>query len=221
MQFASLTSEASTMILVGLYDVVYDFHQHLLRKLPQSYASTNQKNKAAAGYAGNAHPVQVLRRSSLLADYYLGINGIRYLQTTGEYPSVELRKRYRDVDRSAGFRIQCILLVEVCIELSAESSENVRYVVLTPTEYAHEDSEYHFLKDLEPSLCFTKHEGTTSTNYLLEVFDTTLPRYRVRKRLKDYLTFLTEGEWESERDAWTKTGASQAWRACKHRLTVG
>lgn len=36
MQFTSLTNEDSTIILLGLYDVVYDFHQALLRKLPPS-----------------------------------------------------------------------------------------------------------------------------------------------------------------------------------------
>jgi len=36
MQFSSLTNENSTTILLGLYDVVYDFHQALLRKLPPS-----------------------------------------------------------------------------------------------------------------------------------------------------------------------------------------
>lgn len=134
------------------------------------------------------------------ADYYLGINGIRYLQATGEYPASELRKRYRDADRSAGFRARCVLLVEVCIDLMAASDEMARYACLTPTEYAYETSAYYFLQELGPHLCFTKHEGATSTNYLLEVFDATLPRYRFRKRLKDYLIFLAEGEWESERD---------------------
>lgn len=36
MQFASLTNEDSNTILLGLYDVSYDFHQALLRKLPPS-----------------------------------------------------------------------------------------------------------------------------------------------------------------------------------------
>lgn len=34
MQFASLTNEDSTMILAGLYGIVYDFHQQLQRELP-------------------------------------------------------------------------------------------------------------------------------------------------------------------------------------------
>lgn len=42
MQFASLTNEDSTTILLGLYDVTYDFHQALLRKLPPSLPAPDQ-----------------------------------------------------------------------------------------------------------------------------------------------------------------------------------
>src|SRR5438270_4132789 len=42
MQFASLTNEDSTMVLLGLYDVAYDFHQALLRKLPPSLPVPDQ-----------------------------------------------------------------------------------------------------------------------------------------------------------------------------------
>lgn len=42
MQFASLTNEDSTMVLLGLYDVVYDFHHALLRKLPPSLPSPDR-----------------------------------------------------------------------------------------------------------------------------------------------------------------------------------
>lgn len=42
MQFSSLTNEDSTMVLLGLYDVVWDFHQALLRKLPPSLPTPDQ-----------------------------------------------------------------------------------------------------------------------------------------------------------------------------------
>jgi hypothetical protein len=42
MQFALLTNEDSIMILIGLYDIVYDFHQALLRKLPPSLPRPEQ-----------------------------------------------------------------------------------------------------------------------------------------------------------------------------------
>jgi transposase len=44
MQFASLTNEDSTMVLVGLYDVAWDFHQALLRKLPPSLPRPDQSH---------------------------------------------------------------------------------------------------------------------------------------------------------------------------------
>lgn len=42
MQFASLTCEDSTTILIGLYDIIYDFHQQLIRKLPPSLSRPDQ-----------------------------------------------------------------------------------------------------------------------------------------------------------------------------------
>lgn len=44
MQLASLTNEDSTMVLLGLYDVVSDFHQALLRKLPPSLPGPDQEH---------------------------------------------------------------------------------------------------------------------------------------------------------------------------------
>jgi len=44
MQFASLTNEDNTMVLVGLYDVVWDFHQALLRQLPPSLPRPDQSH---------------------------------------------------------------------------------------------------------------------------------------------------------------------------------
>lgn len=44
MQFVSLTNEDSTTILLGLYDVVWDFHHALLRKLPPSLPSPDQSH---------------------------------------------------------------------------------------------------------------------------------------------------------------------------------
>lgn len=44
MQFASLTNEDSTIILLGLYDIAYDFHHQLLRKLPPSLPAPDQSH---------------------------------------------------------------------------------------------------------------------------------------------------------------------------------
>ena len=64
---------------------------------------------------------------------------------------------------------------------------------------------YHFLSDNElihPDLCIAQSEGdtdesigdpdTTVASYLLEFFDPTLPRYRLRNKLKKYVEYLEE-----------------------------
>lgn len=152
------------------------------------------------------------------ATYYLGINGIRYLKpqtvTTkdeGEvpkYPLTELRKRYRENDRTAAFRTRSILLADSCIELKAKTSQKLRYGIATQANFSIPRHGYHFLTEAEgiaPSLCIIKHEygkgedpddEGTITNYLLEVFDPTTPRYTIRYRIKKYVEYIEDDEWE-------------------------
>jgi hypothetical protein len=129
-------------------------------------------------------------KKSKPAIYYLGISGVRYLRTTGEYPVAEIRKRYR---RSEGFISRSTTLADISIELASKTSGSVRYACQTYAEYALPVSTFHFLANsgsVYPDLCFTKHEGTATKTYLLELLDTTLPRYRVKRRLKNYVEYM-------------------------------
>jgi hypothetical protein len=130
------------------------------------------------------------------AIYYLGINGIRFLKTLNSYPIEELRKRYKEADRSEGFILRSMLLAGCCNDLRAKTSQSVRYAFEMQADYINPESGYHFLGELSPQLCFTKQQGIKTTTYLLEIFDTTLPRYRVRTRLKNYVDYLIGGDWQ-------------------------
>lgn len=152
------------------------------------------------------------------AVYYLGLNGIRFLKqlTTfnedGEecatYSLPELRKRYRDGSRSQTYIERCTLLADCCLMLEQKSQGDKVYPYETEADYLQEESLYHFLADSEliyPQLCFEKREydagvgeDVTVNSYLLEVFDPTLPRYRMKKRLNDYVKFLDEESYEWE-----------------------
>jgi len=139
------------------------------------------------------------------AIYYLGINGIRLLRTLDIYPPEELRKRYRESSRSPDFIAKSVLLAGCCLNLAAKSTGNLSYSFVTQADYADADNEYNFLaEELKPDLCYeraeqTKH-GTTMEDYLIVVFDAATPRYMIRKRLKDYVTYLDEGSWKRRFD---------------------
>jgi hypothetical protein len=60
------------------------------------------------------------------------------------------------------------------------------------------DSDHAFLAELQPQLCFIKETPKNKTVYLVEIFDSTAPRYMVKKRLNDYIEYLADCSWESE-----------------------
>jgi len=146
------------------------------------------------------------------AIYYLGINGIRHFQARDSHPSEELRKRYREHERSPGFIDRCLSVADICISLEQARNEGdysqTWYFYETEAEYR-SDSYYHFMSDNElihPHLCFSKEqyegmgEPETVESYMLEIFDASLPRYRLRHRLGKYVQYLDEelGDWEQK-----------------------
>ena len=139
--------------------------------------------------------------------YYLGINAIRHFKALSTYPVEELRKRYRESTRSQTYIDRCILLADCCIDLEKARDEGGKidswYFYETETEYLSE-SYLHFITESElihPDLCFSKevydglNEPCTEQAYLWEIFDS-LPRYRRKKRLSDYVKYLDEEEWD-------------------------
>jgi hypothetical protein len=129
------------------------------------------------------------------AIYYLALKAIQYLRKLGEYTSVELRKRYKEPTRTQTFIERCLLVADCCIALKLKSDNRLIYSCVLPTEYTDPESNYYFLDELKPHLYFEKQSGNEVTNYLLENFEMTLPRYQLRKRLKDYVEYLDN--WDS------------------------
>lgn len=132
------------------------------------------------------------------AIYHLSINGIRYLRDAGEHPNEELRKRYKESNRTQAFIDRCLLIADCCIALQAKNNSQLQYSWTLPANYADPDHEYSFLNELKPHLCFIKEDGDQTTCYLLEVLDPLMPRYAIRKRIKDYVEYLASGDWQDE-----------------------
>ena len=164
------------------------------------------------------------------AIYYLGLNGVRYLRTLTRtskdsekypaYPPEELRKRYKEPTRSQTFIERCVLIADCVLALERQDAEDrakgkkLRYYYQTEAAYSLSRSYYHFVLDIDdelirPNLIFCQDklnkdgkEEKTLESYILEVFDATLPRYRMKKRLSDYVKFLDDegDEWKDQTD---------------------
>jgi hypothetical protein len=139
------------------------------------------------------------------AIYHLGLGGIRFLKTVGEYPADELRKRYSESSRKQTFIDRCLLLADCCLNMEATTARDDKrsYFYVTEADYLDPDNDYAFLAESEyirPHLYYRKQQGTggdvITTDTLLEVIDATLPRYSLKKRLRNYVSFLESDEWQ-------------------------
>jgi len=129
------------------------------------------------------------------AIYYLSLNGIRYLRQTDAYPPEELRKRYKESTRKQSYIDKCLLIADCCITLKTNSVGDVTYSFHVESDYRDPDSDSHFLDELRPAIYFTKQDSDTAKTYLLELFDSSTPRYAVKKQLSAYVDYLIYEEW--------------------------
>lgn len=172
--------------------------QKFLRHKLKARSSNWLKDLKDKGYVERIYDEKDFVAKTRPAVYYLGLNGIRYLRELDEYPEEELRKRYTESKRKQTFIDHCLILADCCPNVEAVSTGPLSFLGLLPADYGDPDNEYNFLEELKPQALFIKHKDGETTNFLLEIVDATLPRYRLKKRIKDYVEFLDEEAWQAE-----------------------
>jgi hypothetical protein len=128
----------------------------------------------------------------------MGINGVRWLKTQYVYDPSILQKLYRDKNRSDTFISTYQLIADICLNLKNQTNGRLSFEWATENEYTNSKSPFYFtgmLSELHPQLVFTRKKNNKINYYLLEILTTKLPTYRVRKRIRTHLEFLTEFEW--------------------------
>ena len=140
-----------------------------------------------------------------LTVFRIGANGIRFLKPQEDcYPEI-IQKLYRDNNRSDNFINHCILLADIYLELQSKNKNiaKISDTVTINSEFVNPDSPFNFLTDLNPNLVYEERGTQRKSNKycLLEVFEKTLPRYSMRKRLRDYIDFYYSFEGEDNLDS--------------------
>ena len=133
------------------------------------------------------------------AIYYVAINGIRFLKTQDECLSEVIQKFYREKGRQESFIQRSVFIAECCLGFLKASREtaSLSYDILTESELIDPESSYNFLSEYDFQLCVTKHKGKKTSQFLMTYFEPTLPKYRIRKRIKTWPDdFYYDNEWE-------------------------
>ncbi|MEI8060824.1 MAG: replication-relaxation family protein [Candidatus Berkelbacteria bacterium] len=144
------------------------------------------------------------------AIYYLGLNGIRFLKTQDDCSIEVLRKFYRLKDRSTDFIEKCQLVGEIALGLkiaanrSRESSEEneLSYLIATATDLANSEYRFNFLTEykVDPVVKRLKKKKaskrTISEYFLFAIIAPTLPRYSIRRQVKNFIELYNGYEWD-------------------------
>jgi len=136
--------------------------------------------------------------------YSIGINGIRFLGIQDDCSEEIIKKLYKDKNRSDDFINQCMLLADIYLSLTKKDVNNNKtiYEITTNSDLVNSNSYFYFLKELSPDLIYKETKKVKSrsshTFNLLTIFEETLPRYSVRKILRNYFIFYQSSEWENE-----------------------
>ena len=131
-------------------------------------------------------------------EYHIGLNGIRTLKNIEDIPVEYARNLYREKLKKSAFRKRCFLLANICLSFLKETTKTgTKYQFETYWNYMQSDSIFNFLVELKPHLCIIKHSEGKKRYFLLEIFDETLPLYMRKKRIKSYMEFFDEYEWEN------------------------
>ncbi len=155
-------------------------------------------------YLKRIYDNQIIGKNRRSAIFSLDNNGVRFIKTQGIWDAAFIHKLYFDKDRSDTFIEHCLLIATMCTEFEKKESDILHYEYATESDFCDPDSPFHFLKEAELpiDLCFSKKEKRRKIkHFLLTFFDATLPRYRLRKRIRDYKEYYYGNDWENNTDS--------------------
>ncbi|HET9174323.1 MAG TPA: hypothetical protein VFN56_03515 [Candidatus Saccharimonadales bacterium] len=164
------------------------------------------RDLTAKQYVHRIYSTHFLERTKP-AVYYLNTQAIRYLKNLRSpeddeplYEIEQLRKRYKDGQRSTMFIDRCLLIADCQLRLMhASSSLSSTYTGIVQADYLDERSDYNFLCDLDtlrPDMLIVQRTGEDITaHYLLQFIDPHVPQKRIRAIINGYFTVLNNYQW--------------------------
>lgn len=142
----------------------------------------------------------IVGRNKRPAIFCLGNSGVQWINTFGIYGENFIRNLYRDKKRSDSFIEHCLTIASICCEFDSKKSDIQSYEYATESDISDPQNSYYFLSNSEISLDLVyskKEKGKRIKQYILTYFDQTLPRYRLRNRIRKYKNFYFSSDWEN------------------------
>ena len=131
--------------------------------------------------------------NTIPAIYYSGENLYKIIREFTDYSGKYLKNLYRDKERSQSFIKRQMFIADICLDLTKISNKGeTKYKFMTAADCT-SNPLYAFMDDLSPQLIFTKNK---SKQYFFAMLDSNMPKYMVKKKIKNYFELFYENAWE-------------------------
>ncbi len=129
--------------------------------------------------------------------YSLGIAGITWLKKQKGYSTNQLKNLYREDVRSYAFVKRCVFLADMYLDLLKQNIKDTTFSPFTKSDLSHQSFFIRFSNGCIPDLYIHKQQETIATEYLIELIDENVPRYKIRKKLRAYISLYFSNNWEN------------------------
>jgi len=201
-----------------IIDLVYKFRfinrkqvQKILNHKDPKRINTWLKDLVEKKYLGRIYSHKLLENTKP-AIYYLNNNGVLWIRfNKGFELGVEdlefkyVKKFYEDKHASEIFINHCVFISDLYIQVKEleKNKKNLEYSYLTKTELWTEYQIYGGIEDLReflPDVYMEKELETEkridTASFFLELFDSHVPRYALRYKIKKYIEFYESDVWK-------------------------
>lgn len=140
--------------------------------------------------------IHAYRESATSPTSYCLLPNSKFILKTNELVNpARLARIYEERARTERFRNHYLLVADVLvafIKVAREIDQN--HYIYSRAEL----SDHEYMIQPPPHLLISLQKKRTIRRYFIEVFDPKLPKYVIRKRIRNIISYAKSGEWEDE-----------------------
>lgn len=130
------------------------------------------------------------------AIYYIGINGIKFIKEITNCPRKIVQRLNQEKGRSDHFIGVCQQIADIYINTKKQTDDKTSYKAIANNAFSIPDSNYNFLAYTAINLVIEETKDSMIMYYTIEVLDSNLRGYMIKKRIKNYFDLYFSNSWE-------------------------
>ncbi len=193
-------TKKQTEILLFLYQFRF-LNTHHIQKL-LSHKTTNRsllwlKDLIKKGYVKRLYEKKSLVDKAKPAIYFLAAKSRSVLRKEKKLTYAELEYIYSEHKRDKKFINHCLFLADFYFYLLSQKGDQEEITFFTKTLLRRYE---YFPKPLPDAFIVSKN-GETTQRYFLDFFDEDIPFFVMRRRVRMYFDYVSNGSWEENTDS--------------------